>query len=212
MANIFNPTYTDAELQGTAATVSQAFDNSAQIQNRTRARYGLPALANFQKDWAIERARSVSDTVNRMRMMRSLTPEQRSNSRARANGLSQLASVLLGRDQYNKLMQGGLIQGMKDIFSNSSRPGVSPTGQQELDAAGLYNERGSPIQEVDAAGLYNERGSPIQEVYPDMYYQQYTFQQPDQVYPDVYYQQETYQPEYVAPAEVMPDVFYQSEG
>ena len=196
MANIFNPTYTDAELQGTAATVSQAFDNSAQIQNRTRARYGLPALANFQKDWAIERARSVSDTVNRMRMMRSLTPEQRSNSRARANGLSQLASVLLGRDQYNKLMQGGLIQGMKDIFSNSSRPGVSPTGQQELDAAGLYNERGSPIQEV----------------YPDMYYQQYTFQQPDQVYPDVYYQQETYQPEYVAPAEVMPDVFYQSEG
>ena len=195
MANIFNPTYTDAELQGTAATVSQAFDNSAQIQNRTRARYGLPALANFQKDWAIERARSVSDTVNRMRMMRSLTPEQRSNSRARTNGLAQLASVLLGRDQYNKLMQGGLIQGMKDIFSNSSRPGVSPTGQQELDAAGLYNERGSPIQEV----------------YPDIYYQQDTFQQPDQVYPDVYYQQETYQPEYVAPAEVMPDVFYQSE-
>ena len=195
MANIFNPTYTDAELQGTAATVSQAFDNSAQIQNRTRARYGLPALANFQKDWAIERARSVSDTVNRMRMMRSLTPEQRSNSRARTNGLAQLASVLLGRDQYNKLMRGGLIQGVKDIFGNSLRPGVSPTGQQELDAAGLYNERGSPIQEV----------------YPDIYYQQDTFQQPDQVYPDIYYQQETYQPEYVAPAEVMPDVFYQSE-
>jgi hypothetical protein len=97
-----------------AADVSRAFDNSRDIQERTMQRYQMPALANYDKDWAIERARAMVDRTNRIRPLNA----QQKSGRDIAGGVMRLLPLLMGRDGVQGLMQKGLIKYAQDAYGN----------------------------------------------------------------------------------------------
>jgi hypothetical protein len=108
-----------------AADLSRAFDNSRQIQERTMQRYGVPALGNYQQDWALERARAMGNGANRMRTARQpITQSRAPQGRSRTGGLMQLLPLLMGRNGYNNLVRDGVIKFVRDAFGNPvAQPG-----------------------------------------------------------------------------------------
>lgn len=118
--------YLSDDQRGLAADLSRAYDNSREIQERSMARYGLPAIANFDKDWAIARARTMADRTNRMRMARDVggSAQPGRSLQDKLGGVTQLASLLFGRDAFGKVMDNGIINTVKDVWGNIvSAPG-----------------------------------------------------------------------------------------
>lgn len=64
--------------------LNRQFDNSRAVQERTMARYGLPALANFEKDSALFQATATANTLNKFRAVKAATS---ANAAARAAGV-----------------------------------------------------------------------------------------------------------------------------
>lgn len=46
--------------RGIAKRVSDAFDNSREVYNRQANQYSLPAMGDFNRDWAVERAKAMA--------------------------------------------------------------------------------------------------------------------------------------------------------
>lgn len=55
----------DASQRGIAKRVSDQFDNSREIYNREANRFSLPAMADFNRNWAVERAKAMAGYSNR---------------------------------------------------------------------------------------------------------------------------------------------------
>jgi hypothetical protein len=90
------------------------------------ARYGLPALANYQKDWAIERARSLANGIDTIRARNTLgaAAALRAQERDQTGGLMRLLPLLMGQDSFNNLIKGGAVQWVKDAWGNlTAQPG-----------------------------------------------------------------------------------------
>lgn len=132
--------------RGLAADLSRAFDSSREIQERTMARYGIPALANYERNWAIERARTMADQTNRARLGLNQNIQGRRNSRAQSlqgrssiGGLMNFLPILLGRDGWQNFQNQGAISYVRDAFGRvvgtQSQPIYpnSPIDQNAID-------------------------------------------------------------------------------
>ena len=132
--DLFGNSYLSDPQRAIAAETSRAFDNSRSIQERNMSRYGLPALANFEKDWALGRASSTADQTNRMRMR----PSQDRGHGSTMGGLMQLLPFLLGQDETNNLFKGGLINYFRGSKGSSAGLG-DESGFGILDSASNTN-------------------------------------------------------------------------
>lgn len=115
-SGLSNDAYVSEQQRGIAADISKAFDNSREIQERTMARYRLPALANYEKDWAIERARTMADRTNRVRPLNN----RQKSGRDTVGGLMRLLPLLMGRNGVQELAQKGLFKYVRDAYGNVS--------------------------------------------------------------------------------------------
>jgi hypothetical protein len=125
--------YASDRERGTATDLSRAYDNARAIQERTMARYGLPALAEYERNWAIERARGATTGLNRMRKAASNygNSTTAASNQNRWAGLMRWLPMLMGKEGYQDLLNRGIIKTVTDAFGNTS---AVPANQEAATA------------------------------------------------------------------------------
>lgn len=114
--------------QNTANQIKQAFTNSMLARDRAQARYGLPALANFNEDTALARAQAAAGAINQNQQLQNMIDASHATPHGVAANLAayapylglgaQLAPLLFGTDATNKFMQQGLFNSMGNALKS----------------------------------------------------------------------------------------------